>query len=108
MDKKEILSYVRRFVEKRGFKTAPYATFMTTGLPDGPDFAVYKDNHQGIPDRLGTVTFDKNLVWLEVWLPDGRRGYKYNPHDPNSLPNLVEQIRASWIALRGIEGRERQ
>ena len=92
MDNEEILSYVKRFVEKRGYFTMPYATFMTDG-----DFAVYKDNI-----RLGTVTFRDDKIELEAWFRPRRQHYYFNPHDPDSLPNLVEQIKATFIALRGI------
>jgi len=98
MDKAEILAYAKRFVEKHGYRTTPYASIIATGSPD-PDFAVYKGMW-----RLGTVTFDKGMLWLEAWYPDFRKDYKFNPHDPDSLPNLVEQIKASLIALRGLNG----
>ena len=98
MDKEEILSYVERFVKKRGYKTMPYMTFMTMDMPQA-DFAVYKDDM-----RLGTVTFRDNKIELEAWSRPTRQHYYFNPHDPNSLPNLVEQIKATFIALRGIDG----
>lgn len=96
MDKEEILSYVERFVKKRGYVTMPYATLMTMH-GGSSDFAVYKDNI-----RLGTVTFRDNKIELEAWFRPRRQHYFFNPHDPNSLPNLVEQIKATFIAIRGI------
>jgi len=108
MDKDEILPMVARFVQKRGYKTSPYAFSPSWGVKlASHEFIVWFDNI-----RIGVVDFEndhiifrpepviKQIDHAQITLGEP---YSYNPYDPSSLPSLIEQINAVRILHRGIK-----
>jgi hypothetical protein len=96
MDKAEVLPMIRRFIEKRGYKTSPYGYYITSNSALD-EFLVYKDLI-----RLGIVTVSGNSVEFhpETSPIKDRKPYSFNLFDPNSLPSLIEQIKAHFIAIK--------
>jgi hypothetical protein len=93
----ELLTIVRRFIEKRGFETSYYSMSFGGG---GPDFLVHKGRI-----RLGIVEAESHTITFHPNADSGtsfQTYYKYNIYDPNSLPLLVEQIKAILISKGGL------